>query len=59
MTVIKNLGCHNFKSGHLLDPIRIEVLELQPVHEQHPANELAGGDGEAALVEGHERHHTM
>jgi hypothetical protein len=34
-----------------------EVLELQPVREQHPANEPAGGDGEAALVEGHERYH--
>jgi hypothetical protein len=33
------------------------VLELQPVREQHPANEPAGGDGEATLVEGHERHH--
>jgi hypothetical protein len=32
---------------------------LQPVHEQHPANELAGGDGEAVPVEGHERHHRM
>jgi hypothetical protein len=30
---------------------------LQPVREQHPANEPAGGDGEATLVEGHERHH--
>jgi hypothetical protein len=33
------------------------VLELQSVREQHPANESAGGDGEAALMEGHERHH--
>jgi hypothetical protein len=30
---------------------------LQPVREHHPANEPAGGDREAALVEGHERHH--
>jgi hypothetical protein len=29
---------------------------LQPVREQHPVNEPAGRDGEAALVEGHERH---
>jgi hypothetical protein len=32
------------------------VLKLQPVCEQHPANKPAGGDGEAALVEGHKRH---
>jgi hypothetical protein len=31
---------------------------LQPVREQQPANESTGGDGEAALVEGHERHHV-
>jgi hypothetical protein len=40
-----------------LDIVRVEVLELQPVHEQHSSDEPAGGDGEAALVEGHERHH--
>jgi hypothetical protein len=49
---------HRFKSGHLLDVVRVEVLKLQPVHEQHPADKPAGGDGEAALVEGHERHHV-
>jgi hypothetical protein len=48
---------HHFKSSHLLDAIRVEVLELHPVHEQHPADELANGDGEAELVEDHERHH--
>jgi hypothetical protein len=31
---------------------------LQPVREQHPSVEPSGGDGEAALVEGHERHHV-
>jgi hypothetical protein len=30
---------------------------LQPVREQHPADEPADGDGEAALVEDHEQHH--
>jgi hypothetical protein len=30
---------------------------LQPVHEQHPADEPAGEDGEAALVEDNERHY--
>jgi hypothetical protein len=29
---------------------------LQPVRKQHHANEPVGADGEAALVEGHERH---
>jgi hypothetical protein len=41
-----------------LDAIRVEVLELQPVREQHSSDEPDGGDGEAALVEGHERHHV-
>jgi hypothetical protein len=31
---------------------------LQPIREQHPTDESAGGDGEAALVEGHERHYV-
>jgi hypothetical protein len=48
---------HRFECGHLLDVVRVEVLELQPVREQYPANEPVGGDGEAALMEGHERHH--
>jgi hypothetical protein len=33
------------------------MLELEPVIEQHLADEPIGGDGEAVLVEGHERHH--
>jgi hypothetical protein len=33
---------------------RVQVLELQPIREQHPTDEPAGRDGEAALVEGHE-----
>jgi hypothetical protein len=41
-----------------LDTVRVEVLELQPVRKQHPSDEPAGGDGEVALVEGHERHHV-
>jgi hypothetical protein len=31
------------------------VLKLQPVREQHPADKTTGGDGEVALMEGHER----
>jgi hypothetical protein len=49
---------HRFKSSHLLDAVRVEVLKLQPLRGQHPANELAGGDREAVLVEDHERHHV-
>jgi hypothetical protein len=30
---------------------------LKPVLEEDSADEPSGGDGEAALVEGHERHH--
>jgi hypothetical protein len=41
-----------------LDVVRVEVLELQPVREQHSSDEPDGGDGEAALVEGHERYHV-
>jgi hypothetical protein len=48
---------HRFERSHLLDAIRVEVLELQPIREQHPTNEPAGGHGEAALVEGHEQYH--
>jgi hypothetical protein len=48
---------HRLERNHLLDAIWIEVLELQPILEQHPADEPTGGDGEVALVEGHERHH--
>jgi hypothetical protein len=40
----------------LLDAVRVEVLELQPVREHHSLDEPTSGDGEAALVEGHERH---
>jgi hypothetical protein len=34
------------------------VLKLQPVREQHPADKPTGANGEAALVEVHERHHV-
>jgi hypothetical protein len=45
---------HRLERSHLLDAVRVEVLELQPILKQHPADESTGGDGEAALVEGHE-----
>jgi hypothetical protein len=45
---------HRLERRHLLDAVRIEVLQLKPVLvEDHP-DEPPGGDGEAALVEGHE-----
>jgi hypothetical protein len=40
-----------------LDVVRVEVLGLWSILEQHPADEPVGGDEEAALVEDHERHH--
>jgi hypothetical protein len=45
---------HSFERHHLFDAVRVEVLELKPILEQHPADEPTGGDGEAALMEGHE-----
>jgi hypothetical protein len=45
---------HRLERSHLLDAVRVEMLELQPILVQHPADKLTGGDGEAALVEGHE-----
>jgi hypothetical protein len=48
---------HRLERSHLLDAVRVYMLELQPVLEQPPADEPPGGDKEAALVEGHERHH--
>jgi hypothetical protein len=45
---------HCLERNHLLDDVWVEVLELHPILEQHPADEPTGGDGKAALVEGHE-----
>jgi hypothetical protein len=45
---------HRLQRSHLLEAVWVEVLELQSVREQHPADEPADGDGEVALVEGHE-----
>jgi hypothetical protein len=44
---------HCLEGCHMLDVVRVEVLELQPVREQHSSDEPADGDGEAALMEGH------
>jgi hypothetical protein len=35
----------------------VEVLQLEPILKENSADEPPGGDGEAALVEGHERDH--
>jgi hypothetical protein len=45
---------HRLQRSHLLEAVWVEVLELQSVREQHPADEPADGDREVALVEGHE-----
>jgi hypothetical protein len=45
---------HCLEGDHLLDDVQVEVLELQPVREQHSSDESVDGDREAALVEGHE-----
>jgi hypothetical protein len=39
---------------HLLDVVRVEVLQLEPVLVEDRSDEPLGGDGEAMLVEGHE-----
>jgi hypothetical protein len=57
-TEAKEPLAHGLKGSHLLDAVRVEVLELQPIREQHSSDEPAGEDGEATLVEGHERHHV-
>jgi hypothetical protein len=38
---------------HLLNAVRVEVLELEPVLVEDSPDEPPGGDGEAALVECH------
>jgi hypothetical protein len=43
--------------SHLLDAVRVEVLQLEPILEEDAADEPPGGNGEATLVEGHERDH--
>jgi hypothetical protein len=41
---------HRLERLHLLDVVLVEELELEPILEQHPADEPSSGDGEAALV---------
>jgi hypothetical protein len=48
---------HRLKRRLLLDVVRVELLQLEAVLEEDSTNEPPGGDGEAALVEGHERDH--
>jgi hypothetical protein len=38
----------------LLNIVRVEVLELEAILVEDPLDEPLGGDGKAALVEGHE-----
>jgi hypothetical protein len=48
---------HGLKRRHLLDVVRVEMLQLEAVLEEASMDESPGGDREAALVEGHERDH--
>jgi hypothetical protein len=43
--------------SHLLDVVRVEVLQLEPILEENSTDEPPDGDGEAALMQGHERDH--
>jgi hypothetical protein len=36
---------HRLERSRLLDVVRFEMLELEPVLEQHPADEPTGEDG--------------
>jgi hypothetical protein len=47
---------HRLERRHLLDVVRVEVLQLKPVLEEDSADEPPDGDREAALMESHERH---
>jgi hypothetical protein len=44
----------HLKCRHLLDVVRVEVLQLELVLVEDRSDELPGGDREAALVESHE-----
>jgi hypothetical protein len=48
---------HRLERRQLLDAVRIEVLELEAILEEDSTDEPPGRDGEAALVESHERNH--
>jgi hypothetical protein len=47
---------HRLERCHLLDAVRVEVLQLKRVLEEDSADESPSGDGEAAFMEGHEQH---
>jgi hypothetical protein len=40
---------HRLEGRHMLDAVRVEVLQLEAVLEEDSTNELPGGDGEASL----------
>jgi hypothetical protein len=44
----------HLKCRHLLDVVRVEVLQLELILVEDRSDELPGGDREAALVESHE-----
>jgi hypothetical protein len=45
---------HRLKCHHLLDVVRVEMLQLEAVLEKDSPDEPPDRDGEAVLVEGHE-----
>jgi hypothetical protein len=45
---------HRLERRHLLDVVRVEVLQLEVVLEEDSTDEPPGRDEEAVLVEGHE-----
>jgi hypothetical protein len=45
---------HHLEHRHLLDVVRVEVLQLKPILEEDSADEPPDRDGEAAFMEGHE-----
>jgi hypothetical protein len=49
---------HRLERCHLLDAVRIEVLQLKPVLIEDLPDEPPGGDGAATLAEGRTRRCT-
>jgi hypothetical protein len=45
---------HRLERCHLLDAVRVEVLQLKPILEEDSTDEPPDRDEEAALVESHE-----
>jgi hypothetical protein len=55
--LIPRYPSHIASNAAIFDVVQVEVLQLNPVLEEDSADEPPGGDGKAALVESHKRHH--